>query len=135
MTQAPLPGTVPEWTMADRLRKARDHAGVKQVDFADQVGISRRSLTNYELGHSTPSKPVLLAWAMRTGVSMEWLITGKTGDGPNGGGKRPRQDSNLRPADYAGITSAIRPDSSSAERRRAARFSRPGRRRFLPAAA
>jgi transcriptional regulator with XRE-family HTH domain len=123
MTQAPLPGNVPQWTLADRLRKAREHADLDQSDFADQVGISRRSVTNYEKGHSSPSRPVLLAWAMRTGVAMEWLSKGTTHGGPDGGEGLPRLDSNQPPSDY--MSHSTPSDlMDHAERRRNARGSR-----------
>lgn len=99
MTQTSLAGEVPQWTLADRLRKARLHAGLEQRKFAEDIGISPRSLTNYELGHSTPGRPVLLSWAMRTGVDMAWLVG-------NDGGGRARRDSNPRPSDYS-VASAI----------------------------
>lgn len=117
MTQQPMPGAVPQWTISDRLRKAREYAGLDQAQFADEVGISRRSVTNYEKGHSQPSRPVLLAWSLRTGVAMEWLANG----GDDG---LPRLDSNQRPSDYtsagSGIASLLhlRRDRRSARRAR-----------------
>lgn len=124
MTQAPLPGSVPEWTIGDRLRKAREDAGFRknQLEFAQQIGISRRSLTNYELAHTPPPRPVLLAWSFRTGISMEWLMTGE-GPGPEGDGL-PRLDLNQRPSDYTSIASPVSLTDHS-ERRRNARATRP----------
>lgn len=67
---------VPEWTLGDRLRKARLHAGLEQSELAAQTGISRASIVNYENGHTTPSRPSVLSWALCTGVSLEWLMGG-----------------------------------------------------------
>jgi transcriptional regulator with XRE-family HTH domain len=67
----------PTWTMADRLRKAREHSGLTGAEFATETGISRRSITNYERGHSTPGKPMLLAWALAAGVDLAWLERGE----------------------------------------------------------
>lgn len=127
MTQAPLPGSIPEWSIGDRLRKAREDAGFRknQAEFAQQIGISRRSLTNYELAHTPPPRPVLLAWAFRTGISMEWLITGQ-GSGPDGDGL-PRLDSNQRKSDYMS-DSSLSDLGEASERRRNAR----GARRWNP---
>lgn len=75
---------IPQWTLADRLRKARDHAGLNQADFAKRIGIARSSIVNYETGRTSPSRPVILSWAFATGVSLEWLI----GDTPNSPNKR-----------------------------------------------
>ena len=44
-------GTVPEeWTMGDRLRKAREAAGFDQVDLAELIGVSRTTVSNHEVG-------------------------------------------------------------------------------------
>lgn len=67
---------VPEWTLADRLRKAREDMGLSQWDFADFSGISRTSVVNYESGKRTPKGLYLRAWADATGVDPEWLETG-----------------------------------------------------------
>ena len=76
MTEAPQPATVPQWTLGDRMRKAREHAGLKQTDLARDTGIGRSSIVNYETGRYAPSRPVLLSWALCTGVPLTWL----TGD-------------------------------------------------------
>jgi transcriptional regulator with XRE-family HTH domain len=80
MTEAPQPGAVPSWTLADRMRKAREYAGLKQTELAADIGIARSSITNYETGRKTPSRPVLLSWALRCGVPLTWLRYG-TEDG------------------------------------------------------
>lgn len=78
------PGQVPLWTMADRLRKARDHAHMKQSELAQTIGIARSSIVAYEAGSTVPRRPVLLSWAMATGVPVEWLIEGvEPAGGPN----------------------------------------------------
>ena len=66
-------GEAPVWTLADRLRKAREHARLTQQELADHIGISRASVVNYETGRHAPSRPVLLSWSMATGVDMGWL--------------------------------------------------------------
>ena len=76
---------VPAFTIGDYLRKAREHAGLEQTELASEIGISRGTVTNYERGHVTPRKAVVMAWAMRTGVPVEWITSlGKT---------KPRPDS------------------------------------------
>jgi transcriptional regulator with XRE-family HTH domain len=67
---------IPAWTRADRLRKAREHAGMQQQELADRIGISRNSVGNYEAGRTAPRRIVLNAWALATGVPMSWLETG-----------------------------------------------------------
>lgn len=76
-------GVVPQWTIADRLRKAREVTGMDQRQFADHIGISRNTVTNYETGKTTRfSRPMLAAWAMATGVRLDWL---EGNEGPNSG--------------------------------------------------
>jgi transcriptional regulator with XRE-family HTH domain len=67
------PGVIPSWSLGDRLRKAREHVGLTQVELAAGIGISRASVVNYETGRFEPGRPVLLSWALRCGVDYEWL--------------------------------------------------------------
>ena len=76
MTMQAYDGVVPEWTLADRLRKARLMTGLEAQEFADEIGIHRNSVRNYERGR-LPRPIVLKAWALRSGVSYEWLVTGE----------------------------------------------------------
>ncbi|MDT4944520.1 MAG: hypothetical protein QOH14_1253 [Pseudonocardiales bacterium] len=71
---ASVGGIVPQWSMADRLRKARELTGLDQSDFAKELGISRNTVANYERGRHEPRKIVVRAWAMRTGVAWAWLV-------------------------------------------------------------
>lgn len=67
-----------EFTIADRLRKAREHIGADQKAFAALTGISRGTIGNYESAdYSTRKKYILAQWAMATGVSPEWIETGQ----------------------------------------------------------
>jgi transcriptional regulator with XRE-family HTH domain len=78
MTDSPLDaGVIPSWTLGDRLKKAREFAGLKQPLLASELGIARSSITNYETDRTTPSKAVIMAWALRCGVPYQWLRTGK----------------------------------------------------------
>lgn len=84
---------VPAWTLGDRLRKAREAAGLEQQEFADELGISRGTISNYEHDKTRVKRPYLVAWAMRTKVPVEWLLTGETGDDANGPQPSPGYDS------------------------------------------
>ena len=96
-------GFIPQWTIGDRLRKAREMTGLTQVQFAERVGLSRATVNNSELNKSQPRKSVVLLWAMETGVDRDWLMTGSANnetpdpDGP--GGELLRLDSNQQPSD------------------------------------
>ena len=43
-------GQVPEWSIEDRLRKARDLTGLDQDEFAELIGVSRGTVSSYERG-------------------------------------------------------------------------------------
>lgn len=76
-------GAIPEWTLADRLRKARETAGMDQVQLAEAMGIARTTVGNYEHGHTSPRPYILKEWALVTGVPLWWL---KGNAAPEGGG-------------------------------------------------
>ena len=78
-------GRIPDWTVADRLRKARESAGYEQTALARELGVAKNTISNYERGAVAPRRSVVMAWAMATGVDLDWLC--------------PRQDSNLQPTD------------------------------------
>lgn len=69
-------GAIPRWTVRDRLRKAREHAALQQGELAERIGVGRSTISNYEAGVTEPKRPILLSWAMATGVPLEWLVSG-----------------------------------------------------------
>lgn len=93
---------VPQWTVGDRLRKAREHAGFEQQQLSEISGISATSISALEKNKTQPRKSTLNLWALATGVSIDWILTGKAPTGDNGGGDpidlRARRDSNSRPS-------------------------------------
>ena len=82
-----MAGAVPRWTVADRVRKAREYAGFKQSELSAQLGMARTSLARVEQGKAEPRRTTLIGIAFATGVALEWLENGDTpaGDGPGGG--------------------------------------------------
>lgn len=95
-------GTVPQWTPGDRLRKAREQAGYSQQELAENMGVARNTIGNYELDASErPRKIVLRAWALATGVDLRWLETGI--GSPHNPDGLPHHDSNVEPAGYTGV--------------------------------
>ena len=95
---------MPAWTRGDRLRKARQVAGLTTRELAEQIGVSQKTITDAE-GDKRPTvrRPVLIAYAMVSGVSLGWLETGRTPAGPMPDGglevMRARRDSNPQPSD------------------------------------
>jgi len=111
MTTARDTHHVPEFTIGDRLRKARlsmgEHMDIRA--FAELLGTSRNTITNYELEHTPPERMklmVLRQWALATGVDPGWLRTGRAereGDGgPAGGSVRPE---GFEPPTYCSVAS------------------------------
>ncbi len=70
---------VPQFDLADRMRKALRTSGLNQEEMADYLGVSRNTVSNWVNGHwSTPPKRAYLRlWALRTGVPLEWLEHGE----------------------------------------------------------
>ena len=90
---------VPEWTMGDRLRKAREELGLSQKDMAATLGVARNTIGNYELGATEPSAATLRAWARACQVPAEWLAWGYTpGDQKPPGYRSTSGTSRFRPA-------------------------------------
>jgi transcriptional regulator with XRE-family HTH domain len=66
----------PSFDEGDRLRKAREMAGYEKIELADALGIHRESVARYESGRAKAKKPVLIAWALATGVDRDWIEYG-----------------------------------------------------------
>ena len=76
---------VPEWTLGDRLKKARVLAGIEQREMARQLGVTSGAISNWEKDISRPRQDllqVLRRWSEITNVSYGWLVgevSGKIG--------------------------------------------------------
>lgn len=76
-------GSVPRFELPDRARKAREFAGLDQGQLAERIGVARSTIARMEQGKTTRAKrPLLVAWALATGVSLQWI---ETGVGPESG--------------------------------------------------
>ena len=67
---------IPEWDLADRLRKSLRDADVQVQQMADRFEVSRNTIGNWINGRSEPSASDLRVWAQETGVPLEWLRWG-----------------------------------------------------------
>jgi transcriptional regulator with XRE-family HTH domain len=76
--------TIPTWTTGDRIAKARRHAGLTAQEIADEVGVTRTSVSNWETGHAPCRSIFLKEIARLTGVDYGWLA----GNPPATQGKR-----------------------------------------------
>lgn len=106
-----------------------------QQEAADASGVTRASWSTWE-GGSVPHRQVEVTRKIAAGLGYDvsWLLFGgplrNEHEGPSGpsGNGRPRQDSNLRPADYAGTGRSISLFGPMSERRRNHRSTYPDRR-------
>ncbi len=67
----------------ERIRLARKRAGLNQDQVATRMGLSRASVSNWELGQGI-KRGNLLSFAEVAGVSAEWLMTGEPHLAPKG---------------------------------------------------
>lgn len=63
---------VPTWTLGDRLRKAREKAGVTQIEMAKHLGLNPSTVGDYERGANV-KRASLVAWSIRCDVALWWL--------------------------------------------------------------
>lgn len=101
MTTAHRRGIIPTLSSGLRLEIARRTVAASQRDFAKLIGVSQNTVQRAEAGHPM-KRTTVLAWAMATGVDLDWLETGETpppdGDGVPGS-TLPQLDSNQQPFD------------------------------------
>lgn len=67
---------VPQWSLADRLRKIRRDSHLSQEDFAHALGIKPTTYAAWEIGRNQPERPVELAMAIQDAfdVPAAWTL-------------------------------------------------------------
>lgn len=65
---------IPNWTLGDRLAKARAFADISRPEMAHRMGVSPQSISNYETGQRTPRISQIVKWARLTHVPLDWLL-------------------------------------------------------------
>lgn len=58
----------------NRLKTLREQQGMKQGQFADMIGISRQSMSNYESGKHSPDVDVIVKMAHALNCSTDYLM-------------------------------------------------------------
>lgn len=86
MTNPHAQGVIPPITLKTRLMLARDYRGLTQAQLAALIEVGIRSIIRFERGDAVPKRGQMMAWAMATGVSYEWLETGNPPAPEDGGG-------------------------------------------------
>lgn len=80
-TQAtPSPASIPTFSIGDRCKKAREHAGLDQDQLARITGLSRQTISNYERDKTSQKLASLNLIALATGVDRNWIATGVPSD-------------------------------------------------------
>ena len=87
----------PAWSFGDRIRKARDVAGMNQHDFAAAIDVKDGSLANWETDRSKPRDVVAVAKRieMLTRIPAGWTLginNAPDDDGGPRGGLAPTAD-------------------------------------------
>jgi transcriptional regulator with XRE-family HTH domain len=83
---APIDARVPEWTFAERLRKARRDLGWRQADMAERLGVKPSTYEAWETGRNKPDVADLAEKLEGvTGITRLWFVgwTDGGGTGPN----------------------------------------------------
>lgn len=67
---------MPEWTLADRLRKARHSTGMGQREFAVALEVSAPTYSQWEAGNTKPRDVVAIAKRIEliTRIPAAWLL-------------------------------------------------------------
>jgi transcriptional regulator with XRE-family HTH domain len=78
-TQTAAAHVVPDWTLGWRLQRALAHAEVSVEDMAGELGVTRSTISRWMHDRGAPPRPIYVKqWALRTGVSQEWLLSGSS---------------------------------------------------------
>lgn len=70
-----------ELSFGERLRRAREAAGLTQVELAERLGIKQNQISQWEADNTGPKRDRLPTLAAAVGASIEWLLSG-TGKAP-----------------------------------------------------
>lgn len=102
-----------QFDLSDRLRKSMTVAGLSVQDMADYMDASRNTVSRWINGAREPKLSTLRLWAMRTGVPLEWIVSGEITEkspSPSGDGlpiESLHTESNRRPFHYNEDTSNV----------------------------
>lgn len=72
---------IPEWTLGERLAKARKVVGLTQKGMAEKMDVSASAIAKWESGNGEPQNfmDTIDRWSEITGVDPAWLLGFRTG--------------------------------------------------------
>lgn len=91
-----MSAVIPQWTFADRLRKARQTLGVRQSDFARLIHEPAPRYSQWEAGNNLPRDIIGVARrvSLATHIPTTWLLglddEARPADGQDGQSVRPK---------------------------------------------
>lgn len=74
---------IPAWSIGERMAKARQTVDLDPSQMAARLGVTDRTIRNWENGVHPPKRAALLAYEQVTGVPMWWLEGDDGGDNPS----------------------------------------------------
>lgn len=103
--------SIPEFTAGDRFRKARELTGQTQREFASTLGVDKNTIGAYETGATTRHRKIVVnAWALATGVPVDWLLYGVVPQDPDDSGhesSRPHELNVTRTAEVVELSARL----------------------------
>lgn len=78
MTRSIQGQAVPQWDIADRLRKSLRESDIGVQEMADHLGVSRNTVSSWINGRGPVNPECLPEWAALTGFPQAWLEHGDT---------------------------------------------------------
>lgn len=70
----------PASSLSKRLTEARHEIGLTQTEMAKELGVSLAVLSRWENGHDEPRRGMVMAYALRCSVPLDWLEHGDAGE-------------------------------------------------------
>src|SRR5258708_40378988 len=68
-------GAIPEWTLGWRLARALGYAGVSVEEMAEELGVSRSTVSRWMNDRGAPPRVgYVKLWCQRTGTNLEWVV-------------------------------------------------------------
>ena len=64
-------------SIGNRIKQIRNAVDKTQQSFADDIGLKRNTIANYEIGNVVPSDRTIADICRKFGVNEEWLRTGE----------------------------------------------------------